>query len=183
MHSLVFCPEPGELLEFNQGTLLAALQQIGLISNTPSSASSGCATDFPAGDRFLDLIIFMGCSPAVQLEPGAQGSAHCYISLQQHPSPGQLYAGSQSRPARCGLCKAPIETSRLLGCIEKQRLPTCIQCQAELNWSDVTWNKTIGMARVALVINNIFPHEAVPADELISTIKNGSGINWRYFYI
>jgi len=183
MHSLVFCPVSGEVLEVNQDTLLAALQKTGLITNTPLPASSTRTTDYPAGERFLDLIIFMGCSPAVQLKPGEQGSAYCYISFQQHPAPGRLYAGSQSRPARCGQCKAPLETNQLFDCLGKQSLPTCCQCQEKLDWSDITWNKTIGLAHDAIVIHNIFPHEAVPADELICTINNTSGISWRYFYI
>jgi len=183
MHSLVFCPAPGEVPEYDQGILIAALQQTGLIAKTSLPVTDSQITDFLAGERFLDLIIFMGCSPAIQLKQDEQGSAYCYISFQQHKTPGKIYAGSQSRPARCGLCKASFETDQLNDCAEKQALPVCHQCQKQLDWSDITWNKTTGMATDAIVIHNIFPHEAVPADELVSAINNASGLGWRYFYI
>ena len=185
MHSLVFCPVQSDRLEYKQDTLTlkTALQKTGLIAHSPEPASSPCTTDFLAGERFLDLMVFMGCSPAIQLKPNEQGSAWCYISFQQHSAPGKIYAGSLSRPARCGMCKSPLETEQLLDSLDKQSLPTCPQCQTQLDWSDIIWNKTIGMARDAILIHNIFPHEAIPADELINAINTASGISWRYFYI
>ncbi len=183
MHSLIFCPVPGEVQEYNPDILIAALQQTGLIANTPLPATISRITDFHAGERFLDLIIFLGCSPAIQLKQDEQGSAYCYISFQQHKTPGKIYTGSLSRPARCGLCQAPFETDQLNDCVENQTQPVCRQCQKQLGWSDITWNKTTGMTTNAIVIHNIFPHEAVPADELVSVINSTSGLNWRYFYI
>jgi len=180
MHSLVFCPLQNDELEYNTEALLSALQKTGLIATTPISAPT---TNLLAGERFLELIVFMGCSPAIQLMPDAQGSAWCYISIQQHSAPGKIYAGSLSRPARCGMCKTSLETQQLLTQLDNQDLPHCPQCQNQLDWSDVSWNKTIGMARTAILIHNVFPHEAIPSDELVNTINAASGISWRYFYI
>lgn len=195
MHSLVFCPAQSADPEYNQhtlhrfsdsqwiGTMVTALQNAGLIAHSPAAPTTPCSTDYLAGERFLELIVFMGCSPSVQLQPDKPGSAYCYISFEKHPEPGKLYSGSLSRPAQCKLCKSDLVTQQLHDCISTQTSPTCPQCEKSLDWSEIRWNKTIGLARDVILIHNIFPHEAIPADELVNTINRVSGINWRYFYI
>jgi len=183
MHSLVFCPLQSSASDYNQDSLCTALKKTGLIANSPAATSSASSTDYAAGERFLDLIVFMGCSPAIKLQADEQGSDWCYISFQQHSAPGRIYAGSLSRPARCSKCKTPLDTEQLFAYLDKQSLPTCPQCQMQLDWPEVSWNKTIGMARESIIVHNIFPHEAIPTDELINTINTASGISWRYFYI
>ena len=48
------------------------LQGIGLIG-----AQTACAGGVihPAGDRFLDLVSFLGCSPSIELEPPRDSAA------------------------------------------------------------------------------------------------------------
>jgi hypothetical protein len=61
-------------------SLAGALRHLGLIG--PFSASEQVA-EFQAGEQFLRLVMFLGCSPQVVLDPelAEQGQAVCHIRL------------------------------------------------------------------------------------------------------
>ncbi len=179
MHSLVFCPRQKGQASFDHKSLIAALKSSGLIG----TAIPGSESDYFTGERFLELMVFMGCSPSISLEPDASGDDYSFISIRHHAKPGRIYHGSLTRPPSCSRCKSPLDIQSLETSLQQHSLPVCNSCQTELDWSEINWNKTIGQACDAILVHNVFPHEAIPADELINTINSASGISWRYFYI
>jgi hypothetical protein len=61
------------------GELAAGLRQIGLIGD---SIMVDGESRYQAGEHFLDSISFLGCSPYIELEPGADDTPFCHVSFE-----------------------------------------------------------------------------------------------------
>ena len=172
LHPADPCWIPGDGDRFS-----ALLEQLGLIDTALKAARHG---DFRAGQQFLNLIMFLGCSPRVVLDPGEadQGQAAC--SLQYHLYPEVTFLSAASRPqVRCPDCRAPagdVDTGSPAQSI------TCARCGHNSQISALDWRRAAGFGRFFLEIGGIYPHEAVPSDKLLDGLRDHSGVAWRYFY-
>ncbi len=129
---------------------------------------------FQVGDEFLSLLTFMGCSPNMELEPQKDGSAFCYIELNETQSP-QFVSGSNLKKARCTHCKAEVAK------LDKKAL--CAQCKQPLVLDKINWRKTAFVAQSWITIGNIYELEAIPNDELLNTLHHKTGVQWKPAYI
>ena len=139
------------------------------------------------GDRFLQLITFMGCAPRLQLEPPADGSEHfCHVRLSgPFPTPRLRYAGN-SRPPRCPACRRRIAALRDQMPGWRELLPDapleCPQCAARYPATALDWGDQAGVSRLFIEITEVFPGEAVPVPSLMQKLA-GDGAAWRYCYL
>ncbi|MCB1858008.1 MAG: hypothetical protein KDI63_07040 [Gammaproteobacteria bacterium] len=158
------------------------LHRIGLIG----IAHGAQGWQYLAGDRFFQLINFLGCSPSLRLSPLADGDEEfCQIKvLGPFPEP-RLLSAANTRPPGCPHCGKKLEGwNRLaetwrLGHTTKIACPSCTRSSPpEL----LRWRRKAGVARLFLAITPIFPEEALPSPELMTQLEDGGG-GWAYFYL
>lgn len=172
--------------------LARELQAIGLIGERiPLEASAF----YPVGDRFLQLVTFLGCSPAIELDPPGdpqvleQASAagrfcHVFISSGQQL---QFRGDSQTRTPRCPRCRSPEPGWRagLQAWQQGKPVPdwTCQSCGFSGRLCDLVFRKTAGFARTFLEIRGIYPSEAVAGPTLLDTLASLTGTSWITIYL
>ena len=160
--------------------VLLLLDSIGFISR------DGVQDDgvFPVGNRFLQLVTFMGCSPHIRFEPEhPDDDDYCYIRLIESEKT-LLLASDNSRTPGCPLCRKPAiaDWSLLLG-NGQSNLVACQHCGAMSQPEELRWRNDAGMARLFIEINSIFPGEAQPVESLMQHLQHETGCQWRYFYL
>jgi len=167
---------------FESDSLIESLRNIGFISEAMDFHGQ---CHYRPGEDFLQLVTFLGCSPVVSLgEPGITGDDFCHIAI---PSPRRtpiVVAGKNAKPPRCPHCRQPdrdwhrqFETGQA---VEKQWV--CPNCGHTAPAHQLKWRQSAGIARTFIVIWGIFEGEAVPSDQLLSTLEKVSGGPWTYFY-
>ena len=163
---------------FNINKIILLLDSIDFIS-FENRRSNGT---FPAGDRFLQLVTFMGCSPHIRFEPEhPDDDDYCYIRLIETESP-LLLVSDNSRTPGCPECRKPALSDWSL--LEQQTTPlVCQHCGTELMPETLRWRSDAGMARLFIEINSIFPGEAQPVEGLMQQLGDLTGCEWRYFYL
>jgi hypothetical protein len=157
--------------------LVHRLETIGLLGAPLDEENSL----FRVGDRFLQLISFLGCSPYLQLDPPSGGSDNfCHIAVHgPFESPRLLY-GEGVRPPRCPSCGALLK-----GWKEgiNSDLISCGECGSNHPPAAIAWGKHAGCSRLFVEIRNIFPGEAVPVTELMTALQDLGFGEWGYFYL
>ncbi len=136
---------------------------------------------FEAGEHFLALVTFLGCSPQISLtdDAAANGQPVCRIRLHDF----EVVRLLESRPAqalRCAACRTPQPRPSVLN---HDLVLTCSKCGEASPLSSYDWRRTAAFGRFFVEIENVFPHEAVPADKLMSMLGTLSGSRWDYFYL
>ncbi len=152
---------------------------------------------YAVGDGFMQQIIFMGCSPAIELQiPDVMEAGKVnftFVRLSQHagedgqyavPYYGKRYDHIQQVP-RCPACRRPVKAdiSQLHSSLrsDPDRI-TCHACQHSSDVADLDWRKQTGWGNVFIEILNVYPHEAVPTDGLLQALSETTTSNWKYFY-
>ena len=174
-------PEPG--------ALAPVLAQVGLLG--PSFSYQGRAYFVP-GERFLDLVVFLGCSPVIALEcqRDAEGEVHmarfCHVHLPAQRVAPYLHIGDPAAAPRCPHCRVPIRDWRewLPGWQARPlegnwRCPACGQAASA---AQIDWRQAAAVVRSGIELGGIHPYEAVPADELMAALEQATGRSWRYYY-
>ena len=147
----------------------------------------GCAIDgipgsYFAGEQFLQLITFMGCSPHIRFEPEDElDRGFCYITLTTCDTP-QIRISEHARPPRCCTCNKPVG-KRWQTAVTQGQLITCPHCHQQQTPEQLGWRNDAGMGRFFIEIHNIFPGEAQPVPALLQQLSGIDTSPWRYFYL
>lgn len=177
---LIFHPVQADCV-VDTTNLVTRLHELGLLGEPRDAAE---AQSFFAGERFLELLTFLGCSPVIALSP-EEGEGYCYIDIETYDK-ARLVSGSQSFQPRCKQCRAAIPDweSRYAPRDDMLRASlTCPQCGETSPLSALNWKHAAGIARQMIVIHNIYLHEAVPGDKLLQSLESLTpGSSWNYFY-
>jgi hypothetical protein len=146
--------------------------------------SAGGEWSFAVGPCFLGLLIFAGC--AVTLPAGAEGSPRCQVRIPP-PSPvPRLIWGRNTRPPRCPGCRARLEDwPRRLPDWEGRAgaglaCPRCGEIRPPWRWD---WKQQGGFGRLFVLVDEVFPGEAVPSPKLAELLTRAGGCPWRHFYV
>ena len=142
-------------------------------------------TSYLVGDDFLQLIVFLGCSPSVELAPTDERKQFCHISFIQPENIPQLITSKNTSNPRCPSCRKEIGASAITVKQWQQDSNiqwSCADCNFSGETSDLNWRHSAGVASFFVEVNNIFPNEAVPSDELMSALQKATDSEWRYFY-
>ena len=177
---LIFHPKPPELV-VEPDTLERALTGIGLLGDPRTEAEPG---SFYAGEHFLDLLTFLGCSPVIALSP-EDGDMYCHIDIETYESPRLIY-GSQPFQPRCKHCRTPIADwyKQYTGQAELNDAKIhCSHCGKDSPLPELNWKHSAGVGRQMIILHNIYLHEAVPGEKLLQTLEQLHPMTaWDYFY-
>jgi hypothetical protein len=162
---------------------LLRMERIGLLGR-------GIGDDpqrYLVGAGFLQLVTFMGCSPAIRLEPANdQDREFCHIRIHGPWPDLHFLFGRNTRPPRCPACRGGIDPWRdrletILG--QPEQAQNCPRCAAESPPVAWNWRQQAGFGHTFVQIEAIFPGEAVPVDKLLHLLGNPGDPPWNYFYL
>jgi len=158
------------------GALIDSLEEMGLIGGPLDTKEN----KFFTGERFLQLISFMGCSANVCLAPKRDhDSGFCHLTIRGPLQKPQLFLDENCRPPRCPACQKT--ASNWQENIDDQTLK-CAQCGNMTRLEDISWGRRAGYGRIFIEISNIFPGEAQPVPELLASLGRVTGTDWSYFF-
>lgn len=140
-----------------------------------------------AGEQFVDLVTFLGCSPVVATDgPGANGE-YCHVGLNGPHEEAIFLAGANVKPPRCPGCNYRIEGWEAVvdawRANPTENLWRCPLCGREYRVPDLRWRRSAGFGRLFIEVWGVFESEAVPAERLLSTLAEVTGTAWDYFYL
>jgi hypothetical protein len=139
---------------------------------------------FSVGPDFLELIAFVGCAVAVETDPLA-GGAFCHVLIPPASGAPRWCHGRNTRAPRCPGCRHRLVDWQARGEAWAVRpaadiaCPSCGQSRPFWQWD---WKQQGGFARRMILVEEIFPGEAVPAQSLLDLLERTSGCDWHYFY-
>lgn len=173
-HALLLYPRPGKLAVKEVSALIEPLSRIGFISEVLAGDQQA---DYLAGDRFTDLVTFLGCSPDICLSP-EEGANYCFIRLHPATTDYRLYSGRNTKEPHCKQCRQPQPDWRRV-CDGDY----CDQCGLTERIESFVWKKSAALARTAIEVMNVYPHEAVPSQYLLDSLSEVSRVEWVYAYV
>lgn len=136
---------------------------------------------YAVGEHFLSLVTFLGCAPQISLtdEAAVQGQPVCRICLHDFDAV-QLLESQPASTLRCAACRTP---QRRPSEPEHNQQLTCPECGESSPLFRFDWRRSAAFGCFFVEIENVFPHEAVPADRLMEALEALSGHGWDYFYL
>jgi hypothetical protein len=173
-------------------TLADSLLALGLIGAPVQLAQE---TFYPAGEQFLQLVTFLGCSPAIELDPpddpdlletASASGKFCHVFLSQTSQPWFRCDDNTPAPA-CPHCREPlpdwpVQRSAWRGNPVQARW-TCPRCGQSGDPAALSFRKTAGVARSWVEIRGIYPSEAVPGAALLDCLRELAGCDWKTIYL
>ena len=163
--------------------MIRRLQRIGFIDEPLIESEDR----YVLGTHFMQLVTFMGCSPFIRLEPGETGEPFCHLVVDGPSAQPRLLAGKNTRPPRCAAYRRRLDdwragfepgSSSVAG--RETRCPHCGHLQDPATYD---FRQTAGCGRFFLLLENIFPQEAVPSPTLLDTLSDAAGSTpWHFFY-
>jgi len=172
-HRLLLYAKPASLLAWSVDGLVEMLIDISFIGDRCHERNS----DYLTGDRFMELVTFLGCSPSIALSP-EDGDNYCFIRVREAVKSPALYAGKNTPAPYCRYCQQ--EKSDWQSCEQEDYCEQCNLMERLDNWR---WRKHGALSRWVIEIMNIYPHEAVPSPILLDRIGDVSGVPWGYAYL
>ncbi len=192
-HKLLLHPADPQCPAVATDVLVNRLQSIGLIGEPVRLKAE---TIYPAGEQFLQLITFLGCSPMIELElppdaesreAGSKDGRFCHISLTSSDGDLQFRADEQRTEPRCPLCRKPDPQwrERLNAWqADRQQLHwSCTVCEYTGQITDLNFRKYAGFGRNFIEISGIYPFEAIPGEALLASLQALTGCSWNILYI
>jgi hypothetical protein len=182
-YGLVFCPKSLTFASEKGVELLSQLENAGFIG---ASFDVLKQQGYLIGDKFLKLITFLGCSPHIDISPPQNLSDwgnFCHIEINSTRNP-QFFKGLKRPKCSCPHCKSRVNT--MLAELEQWAPETqtlqCPKCQQTVLVEQLNWRHGGGFGQFFIVVNSIYPNEAIPTDKLMSLLSSASDEPWDYFY-
>ncbi|MDH5185182.1 MAG: hypothetical protein OEX12_14970 [Gammaproteobacteria bacterium] len=177
MHAprLIFHPkDPQQIIAHD--LLQQSMWEIGFIAEKLSGHADN---SYAAGEHFIELLSFLGCSPVIKMSP-QDGDNYCYIEWIDRPV-AELICGSQPFQPRCNKCRQLLSDWQTQ--LNNGSSIQCHECDSQMALEQVNWKQSAGYASQFLIVHNIYLHEAVPGERLLMTLQKLSGNKeWSYFY-
>jgi hypothetical protein len=192
-HKLLLCPDDPGCPEIATAVLADHLQAIGLAGN---AVSLGAETIYPTGERFLQLVTFLGCSPAIELdlpdapdvlEAACAAGQVCHIRISRSGRRLRFRAGNRPAAPRCPACRQPVADW-------ETRIATwrsnpgdsgweCSHCAHQARVFDLNFRKGAGFGHTFIEIWGIHPAEAAPVAALLDALEDLGGCKWKTLYV
>ena len=178
---LVLCPDNPHWAPPDNPGLKQFLQSIQLIGEPYQGE-----TQFYTGEKFLELVAFLGCSPDIKLEPGDKNQSFCRIHVQTGAEEVEFHCGEHTHAPRCTQCRSPVNNWQNEITTWRENgagfLWTCESCKHQAAPWQYNWRKSAGFGKCFIEINDIFPKEAIPQQHLLDTLNSHYGVGWNYFF-
>lgn len=172
---LIFFPENPDN-SVNENLLKTELNAIKFINETAYSDNH-----YLPGDHFLSLLTFLGCSPNINLAP-TDSEDHCYISFIQKSEEIQCLGFTNTVNPKCPNCKKRIANWKTENWNRTGEICQCDKCLTNTLYAKLNWKQEAGFGRCGFEISHIYPHEAVPTDQLLNALQDISDFKWSYCY-
>ena len=172
--SLVLYPLDPDWTPDNPEVLIKFLQEIRFSGESLNKNENS----FLVGEKFLDQISFMGCSPNIQFDNENDDGKFTFIRITTTSDITAL-TGKHSFAPHCPQCKKPEKNWREL--LQQNQLE-CSNCLQTSNAWLYNWRKSAGFARCFIEITDIYPKEAIPQTMLLESLENRFQIPWGYFF-
>jgi hypothetical protein len=153
------------------------LQDEGLLAaDCQAAEAAGCF----AGEQFLQLIHFLGCSPKVALTvaDATHGTPLCKVRFNQFEDV-RFVAAQRRSPPRCPHCRSQAAINEPT----VDEVYHCPDCHRHTPVHRLDWRQAAGFGRFFIEVSGIYPHEAVPAERLLQRLRDFSQGDWKYFYV
>ena len=183
MPKLVFHAKNPEYIPANIPDIVTALQNIGFIGVKWQSPKSVPGERYLIGDSFLSLVTFLGCAPAIELEPIAEkpeSTEFCHIEIEAVKASVEFICGSKHLISRCPHCRQRHANWKTL---PETLLYSCDKCKVESHLSEYDWKNTAGCGHFFISLHGIYPQEAIPTSHLLQALQKITETEWAYFYI
>lgn len=142
---------------------------------------------FAAGPELLGLLSFTGCAVVLPRPSGSQvDRPACQVAIRGPTPAPRLLWGRNTRGPRCPGCRARLQgwRDRLAVWQERpalaQQCPGCGVISPPWRWD---WKQGGGFGRLFVLVEEVFPGEAVPTQELLDLLTRACGSGWRHFYV
>lgn len=163
--------------------LTGVLAQAGFIG-APLRDYSGA---YSVGPQFLSLVTFAGCAVALPSAPGIlSDGAFAHVLIPKLAPAPRLLTGRNTRAPRCPSCRARLKDWRSRTAYWREHpmagltCPACGETRPPWRWD---WKEQGGFGRVFILVEEVFPGEAVPTPSLLDLLTHASGSGWRHFYV
>jgi hypothetical protein len=175
---LIFTPQDSTQ-QVDETQLLQLLTRLELIT-LPAYREN----HYLPGDGFTSLITFLGCSPNISLQPDGShmDDSHCFITLVDTTDDAQCLGYTRQCHPKCPHCRKRIADWKTTDWQKAGALCRCDKCGIETAYSQLNWKHECCFGRCGFSIANIYPHEAVPTDQLLEQLQQLTAIAWDYAY-
>ena len=183
MPQLVFHAKNPEYIPISIPEIIKSLQTVGFMGGKWETSASDLDGRYLIGDSFLSMVTFMGCAPAIELEPlenEPESTEFCHIEIQDINSNVEFVRGSEHIISRCPHCRQRHADWKV---IPENLSYTCDKCKVDSHLSEYDWKNTAGTGRFFISLHGIYPQEALPTESLLQTLEKISETEWTYFYI
>jgi hypothetical protein len=193
VHKLVLYPSRIRSPAVGNETLVARLRATGLID---APVCEDPSKGYCAGKRFLQLVTFLGCSPAIELDPPADpaecerartSGSLCHVRLAPAEQLLRFRADSGLAMPRCPRCRQSEpgwpEILSQWRADPRQNRWACRNCGYRGRLYDLNFRRRGAFGRTFIDICGIHPAEAVPGESLLETLGELSGCGWNYMYL
>ena len=172
------------LLAVDSATLRNLLSAIGFIGDRLPNSDRGPVSSphFLAGNNFLSLLTFAGCSVNLSLEPGPDGSPFTHVRLLGPLPRPILLLGRNTRPPRCPTCRAPNQALPLFPDQNPDGEIPCPTCGSRHPLWAWDWKGKAGFGRSFVWVEEVFPGEAEPTPAFRAALTGLTASPWRHFY-
>jgi hypothetical protein len=189
----LLCPVDPDRPATDTGILAGHLQAAGFAGD---AVSLGTETIYPTGEHFLQLLTFLGCSPAIELDLPEDASLRaaacatgqvCHIRLSRTGSALRFRADNRLTAPRCPACRQPAEDWETR--IDAWRNNSadsswqCSHCNHRGRVFDLNFRKSAGFGHTFIEIWGIHPSEAIPVAALLDALQELSGCEWQTLYV
>lgn len=133
------------------------------------------------------LITFLGCSPMIatgELDLG--GEQYCHIAIEGPTEQPCFIAGDNIKVPRCPKCGHRYDNWQAVvdeWLAASDATVTCPACAERSTAAQLRWRKCAGFGRFFIKVWGVFESEAVPSPNLLSWLKQHTGIEWQHFYV
>ena len=172
---LIFFPENPDHLVENRLIINT------LISAEFINAETHNNNHYLPGEKFLSLITFLGCSPNINLFP-VENETHCFISLLEQTSEAQCLGYTSTVNPKCPNCKKRIADWKTENWNKAGEICSCDKCNTQTPYAELNWKHECGFSRGGFEIAHIYPHEAVPTEQLLNKLEKATSFKWNYCY-
>jgi len=163
--------------------MAGVLRSLGLIGDALSP------TRYLAGEGFLDAIMFLGCSPRIELSPRPDSPADsfdfCHVQVPPSLASPELHAGRNLKAPRCPRCRKPFAGKDDIrkASVHPEVPRPCAACGSRSAPIALNWRRSACIARFVVNIQDIHESEAVPSPGFLGGIEAATGTAWAYCYI
>jgi len=172
---LIFFPEDThQITDYKK--LVTTLVNSGLIQSQAHSENH-----YLPGDNFLSLLTFLGCSPNINITP-SDNEDHCFISLIPVSEKAKCLGFTRTAKPKCPSCTRRIANWETEHWQQHNQTCLCDKCQTKTLYADLNWKQECGFGQCGFEIAHIYPHEAVPGEQLLNALEQYSGFKWQYCY-